>query len=125
MQPLAIIGVANRFPGSGNSPAEFWANLVNRKDCISEAKMDRWNARYYSSKGKVNVTLLKNLLSNKLINGNTNLICPPIPTFLSISTIKIYMLWLTIFYAPRKLQGLKIFFTCFSVHNPDRDILRV
>lgn len=51
MQPLAIIGVANRFPGSGNSPAEFWNNLVNRKDCISEAKMDRWNARYYSSKG--------------------------------------------------------------------------
>lgn len=53
MQPLAIIGVANRFPGSGNSPAEFWSNLINRKDCISEAKKDRWNARYFSSKGTI------------------------------------------------------------------------
>jgi acyl transferase domain-containing protein/NADPH:quinone reductase-like Zn-dependent oxidoreductase/SAM-dependent methyltransferase/NAD(P)-dependent dehydrogenase (short-subunit alcohol dehydrogenase family)/acyl carrier protein len=51
-QILAIVGVANRFPGGGNSPDDFWRNLVSLKDCISEATPDRWNARYYTSKDK-------------------------------------------------------------------------
>jgi acyl transferase domain-containing protein len=47
----AIIGVANRFPGSANTPQAFWDNLISRRDCISRAPADRWNADVFTSKG--------------------------------------------------------------------------
>eukprot|EP01122_Echinamoeba_exundans_P006243 TRINITY_DN1719_c0_g3_i2.p1 TRINITY_DN1719_c0_g3~~TRINITY_DN1719_c0_g3_i2.p1 ORF type:complete len:2443 (-),score=702.65 TRINITY_DN1719_c0_g3_i2:40-7368(-) len=48
----AIIGVANRFPGSANTPQAFWDNLISRRDCISRAPADRWNADVFTSKDK-------------------------------------------------------------------------
>lgn len=48
----AIIGVANRFPGSANTPQAFWNNLISRRDCIVRAPADRWNADVFTSKDK-------------------------------------------------------------------------
>ena len=57
---IAIIGVAGCYPGS-NSLEEFWENLSNGKDLITEIPNDRWDIQSYfdsdkhtaSSKGKM------------------------------------------------------------------------
>lgn len=41
-EPIAIIGMACRFPGAKNYN-EFWDNLISKKDSISEVPADRWN----------------------------------------------------------------------------------
>ncbi|MBV8707816.1 MAG: methyltransferase, partial [Acidobacteriaceae bacterium] len=44
---IAIIGMAGRFPGASNIE-EFWKNLENGVDSISEIPLDRWDtARFY------------------------------------------------------------------------------
>ena len=42
MEPVAIIGIACRFPGAKN-PQDFWRLLVNGIDAITEVPSDRWN----------------------------------------------------------------------------------
>jgi acyl transferase domain-containing protein/acyl carrier protein len=42
-EPVAIVGLACRFPGGANSPAEFWQLLRNGVDAITEVPPDRWN----------------------------------------------------------------------------------
>jgi amino acid adenylation domain-containing protein len=44
--PVAIIGVAGRYPKSNNLN-EFWDNLKNGVDCISEIPTQRWNYSDY------------------------------------------------------------------------------
>ncbi|TNC79278.1 MAG: hypothetical protein C9356_20050, partial [Oleiphilus sp.] len=45
---VAIIGLAGKYPGA-DSLADFWENLVNGKDSISEIPSDRWDwSSYYS-----------------------------------------------------------------------------
>lgn len=44
--PVAIIGVAGRYPGANNLN-EFWDNLKNGVDCISEIPTQRWNHSDY------------------------------------------------------------------------------
>jgi amino acid adenylation domain-containing protein len=44
--PVAIIGVAGRYPKSNNLN-EFWDNLKNGVDCISEISTQRWNYSDY------------------------------------------------------------------------------
>lgn len=50
---IAIIGVSGRYPQADNLE-EFWQNLLNKKDCITEVPKERWNWQDYydSEKGK-------------------------------------------------------------------------
>ncbi len=41
--PIAIIGMACRFPGAANDPQTFWELIRNRTDCISPVPSDRWD----------------------------------------------------------------------------------
>src|SRR5688500_2376739 len=47
-EPIAIVGMACRFPGETNDPQSFWELLRLGKDAITETPEGRWNAaRYY------------------------------------------------------------------------------
>ncbi len=46
-QPIAVVGMACRFPGSCNSPDQFWEMLCSGTDVITEIKDDRWSRDYY------------------------------------------------------------------------------
>jgi acyl transferase domain-containing protein/NAD(P)-dependent dehydrogenase (short-subunit alcohol dehydrogenase family)/acyl carrier protein len=47
--PIAIVGMGALFAGSRNL-AEFWENILNKKDCIQEVPEHYWNADdFYSS----------------------------------------------------------------------------
>ncbi len=47
-EPIAIVGMACRFPGNANDPRAFWELLRNGVDAITEVPPDRWNAsRFY------------------------------------------------------------------------------
>lgn len=41
-EPIAIIGMACRFPGGANDPEAFWKLLSEGRDAISEITEDRW-----------------------------------------------------------------------------------
>ena len=48
--PIAIIGLSGRFPKARNI-SEFWQNLVDGRDCISEIPNERWDhSRYFHPK---------------------------------------------------------------------------
>ena len=58
-EPIAIIGMACRFPGGADDPETFWEGLVNGQDAITEIPPDRWDIdRYYDpdpdASGKMN-----------------------------------------------------------------------
>ncbi len=47
-EPVAILGMACRFPGGANTPARFWRNLRLGVDAITEVPADRFDvARHY------------------------------------------------------------------------------
>ncbi|WP_437718137.1 SDR family NAD(P)-dependent oxidoreductase [Sorangium sp. So ce448] len=49
-EPIAIVGMACRFPGSDN-PRAFWETLIAGRDCTSEIPSSRWDvARYYDAR---------------------------------------------------------------------------
>ncbi|BCL17964.1 type I polyketide synthase [Micromonospora sagamiensis] len=43
-EPIAIVGMACRFPGGANSPEAFWALLRDGVDGVTEVPADRWDA---------------------------------------------------------------------------------
>ncbi len=43
-EPIAIIGMGCRFPGSANNPDLFWENLRNGVDSITDIPASRWDA---------------------------------------------------------------------------------
>ncbi|MEV6960322.1 SDR family NAD(P)-dependent oxidoreductase [Streptomyces sp. NPDC051207] len=45
-QPVAVIGMAGRFPGSEDI-AGFWADLVGGRDLVTDVPADRWDHRLY------------------------------------------------------------------------------
>ncbi|MFE6286675.1 SDR family NAD(P)-dependent oxidoreductase [Streptomyces sp. NPDC057877] len=45
-QPVAIIGMAGRLPGSGDL-AGFWTDLLGGRDLVTEVPGDRWDHRLY------------------------------------------------------------------------------
>ncbi|MBA2679850.1 MAG: acyltransferase domain-containing protein, partial [Ktedonobacteraceae bacterium] len=58
-EPIAIIGMACRFPGDATDPEAFWHLLRDGKDAITEVPRERWNiAEYYNpdpmAPGKMN-----------------------------------------------------------------------
>lgn len=46
-EPIAVIGMACRFPGGANSPAAFWRVLRDGVDAITEIPADRWDIEKY------------------------------------------------------------------------------
>ncbi|MFB6977988.1 beta-ketoacyl synthase N-terminal-like domain-containing protein, partial [Streptomyces scopuliridis] len=48
---IAVVGMAGMFPGAPDL-AEFWANILEGKDCVTEVPVHRWDAeRYYAPDG--------------------------------------------------------------------------
>jgi len=43
-EPVAVIGMACRFPGGANSPAHYWELLKNGVEAIGEAPAGRWDS---------------------------------------------------------------------------------
>jgi acyl transferase domain-containing protein/acyl carrier protein len=50
-EPIAIIGMACRFPGQADSPSRFFENLLAGQDAISEVPATRWDKDRYWSEG--------------------------------------------------------------------------
>lgn len=48
---IAIIGMSGQFP-KANSVTEFWDNLVQGKNCVSEVPKERWDWRKYAAADK-------------------------------------------------------------------------
>lgn len=49
-EPIAIIGMACRFPGGANNPEQFWQLLQDGIDAVTEVPANRWAAEdYYSA----------------------------------------------------------------------------
>ena len=46
MEPIAIVGIACRFPGA-DDPAALWQLLQDGRDAITEVPGDRWNVDDY------------------------------------------------------------------------------
>ncbi|MFZ5526629.1 MAG: SDR family NAD(P)-dependent oxidoreductase [Pseudomonadota bacterium] len=42
-EPIAIVGMACRFPGEADSPETFWQNLVAGRDAMGPVPADRWD----------------------------------------------------------------------------------
>ena len=47
--PIAIVGMACRFPGDCNSPQELWDKLSEGYDAIEDIPPERWNTEHYFS----------------------------------------------------------------------------
>ncbi len=45
--PVVVVGMACRFPGGANSPEEFWEDLIQGVDGISEVPQSRWNNKIF------------------------------------------------------------------------------
>ena len=43
-EPIAVVGLSCRFPGA-NSPEEFWRNLEDERDVVSEIPSTRWDLK--------------------------------------------------------------------------------
>lgn len=53
MENIAVVGIANLFPGS-QAPEEFWQKLLEQQDCRSKANSEQMGvdpAKYYGNKG--------------------------------------------------------------------------
>jgi acyl transferase domain-containing protein len=49
-EPIAVIGMACRFPGGSDTPEQFWQLLDEGRSAIREVPPERWNVRaYYDS----------------------------------------------------------------------------
>ncbi len=46
-EPIAVVGMACRFPGAASSPEEFWDNLLNGRNSITEVPEDRFDIDDY------------------------------------------------------------------------------
>ncbi len=46
-EPIAIVGMACRFPGGANDPSSYWRLLCDGVDAIRETPPGRWNADFF------------------------------------------------------------------------------
>lgn len=49
-QPIAVIGMAGQFPKAGDLE-EFWQNIAQGRNCITEVPMSRWDVNAYYQPG--------------------------------------------------------------------------
>lgn len=47
LQPIAIVGMSCRFPGSADSPSGFWKLLEDKVDAVNDIPADRWDTELY------------------------------------------------------------------------------
>ena len=63
-EPIAIVGMACRFPGGANDPEAFWDLLRSGTDAIQEVPASRWSIDDYydpnSHPGRATVKIAKN-----------------------------------------------------------------
>nr|WP_255298558.1 non-ribosomal peptide synthetase [Brevibacillus dissolubilis] len=58
-EPIAIVGISGKFPGARDLD-EFWKNLAEGKDTITEVPKDRWDwQEYYGDPAEPNKTNIK------------------------------------------------------------------
>ncbi|QHI36099.1 Polyketide synthase PksL [Kordia antarctica] len=50
VQPIAVVGIAGQFPESKNKE-EFWNNIAQGKNCITEVSKERWDTDTYYAAG--------------------------------------------------------------------------
>ncbi|MCP4041863.1 MAG: hypothetical protein GY731_07880, partial [Gammaproteobacteria bacterium] len=51
-EEIVIVGISGRFPGADNLD-EYWSNLLEQRDCVSEIPLRRWDWRkYYTAPGE-------------------------------------------------------------------------
>jgi phthiocerol/phenolphthiocerol synthesis type-I polyketide synthase D len=60
-EPIAIVGMAFRFPGAGSDPDQLWTMIAEGRDAVTSVPPDRWNADSFfapdpASPGKTNTT---------------------------------------------------------------------
>jgi len=46
-EPIAIIGMACRFPGEANTPEALWNLMMTEQDCMTEIPSSRWDINHY------------------------------------------------------------------------------
>ncbi|PTB70126.1 hypothetical protein BBK36DRAFT_1107986 [Trichoderma citrinoviride] len=46
-EPIAVVGLGCRFPGSSNSPSKLWELICDKKDILKKIPLDRFNADGY------------------------------------------------------------------------------
>lgn len=51
-EPVAVVGMGCRFPGSVSAPEEYWRNLVQGTHAVREIDAFRWDAKHYFSEDK-------------------------------------------------------------------------
>lgn len=51
-EPIAIIGMACRFPGGANSPDSFWSLMQRGGDTVGDIPLERWDAGIFYSEEK-------------------------------------------------------------------------
>src|SRR5579875_1012085 len=59
-EPIALIGMAGRFPGTGEDLEAFWKMIVEGRDAITDVPPERWDSdAFYCAKtptpGKMNM----------------------------------------------------------------------
>ncbi|HZI56808.1 MAG TPA: polyketide synthase [Verrucomicrobiae bacterium] len=52
VQPIAVIGMAGQFPQAKNLD-EFWQNIAQGRNCITQVPPDRWDVNAYYQPGKI------------------------------------------------------------------------
>ena len=46
-EPIAVVGIACRFPGGCQTPDDFWRLLLNEGNAVTEIADDRWSQHFY------------------------------------------------------------------------------
>ncbi len=50
LEPIAIVGIGCRFPGSANSVEEYWKNLLDGDNSVTDLDNQRWNHKKFYEK---------------------------------------------------------------------------
>jgi acyl transferase domain-containing protein len=64
VEPIAIIGIACRFPGEASNPQELWANLASGRSAWSKQPHGRYNLEAYQDReNPVGITVCRTAMA--------------------------------------------------------------